>query len=47
MTLELVYSTHLKNRLRLRNIRDSLPHEIIETASGHFLDSETRYFMSQ
>lgn len=46
MTLELLYSSHLKNRLRLRNIRDSLPREIIETASGHFLDSETRYYVA-
>lgn len=45
-TLRLVYSTHLKNRLRLRNIPDSLPREIVETASEHFLDNETSYYVA-
>jgi hypothetical protein len=44
--LNLIYSAHLRNRLRLRNIPDDLPREIVETATERFFDKETNYYIA-
>ena len=41
--MQITYSQHMENRLRLRHIEYGLPKTVFERATERYFDNETRY----
>jgi hypothetical protein len=44
--MKLIYSKHLKNRLKLRDIELKLPEKIFKQSKERFIDNETGHFIA-
>ena len=44
--MQIIYSQHIENRLRLRRIEYDLPKTVFEQATERYFDNETRYYIA-